>query len=80
MLNNFQAPGAAHICLGVCIYQRAQIGGLMRWIRITIGDLRDRLLLEDAPKLNLVLIAALIFNFAVLAAIFWALWGVPLPE
>jgi hypothetical protein len=73
MLDNFRAPAATHICLGVCIYQRPQIGGLMRWIRITIGDLLDRLLLEEAPKLNLVLIAALIFNFIVLGAIFWAL-------
>lgn len=52
----------------------------MRWIRITIGDLLDRLLLEEAPKFNLVLIAALIFNLIVLCAIFWALWGTPLPE
>ncbi len=76
MINKFQVLGAAHICLGVC----SAGGGVMRWVRIAIGDLLNRLLLEDAPKLNLVLIAALIFNFAVLVAIFWALSGTPLPE
>jgi len=31
-------------------------------------------------KLNFWLISALIFNFIVLGAIFWALWGLHLPE
>lgn len=31
-------------------------------------------------KLNIMLIVALIFNFIVLGAIFWALWGLHLPE
>lgn len=52
----------------------------MRWIIIRIGDLLDWLLLEDCPKLNFILIAALIFNFAAFTAVFWALWGVHLPE